>query len=572
MGLSKSITMNLTIEKSFRLDPKVASKAYTDETQDLLLFTSEDGVKFKSEFSLGYPEVDIISLSSEIKGIDLVVTLEMQGTIKNATGYYYNVYIVNSNHEAEDMVLTGDNLPDFYKPPDSKVYHKFKYEGGKGFVQTVTFAESFKLVEKTKMEFSVQVAYLEEIKDLPEDFGIFAVAKVELTPPNEYIFTYDSLGTGGDGSPLPPPEDILYKFTKPDPSDESNTVIVMEVEDYGSIVIELYDSKVPITVNNFLKYVEDEFYDGTIFHRVVSSGLQIIQGGGYLPNMEAKTPTYDPIKLEIDESLTHVDGALAMARTNDPDSATVQFYISIGESNHYLDGEYAVFGRVISGNDLYREINNVDTGYDEQPDEDVIIRKIYVYQPIAPTIIVTYTPSLEDVSDTITISGLAFDMDGDVEKVEIKIDDGSWKPANGSTNWNYELDTTKLSDGEHTIKVRVYDGEFYSDESSIKINVDNDKDTKDDGSSKVDDDKSGALSSKSGKIILVGIILAVVIIIIAFLLLIQKKKNQPAQPKYQPPGEVISQPQQTPTYPSEPYQGYPQVPPQQTPPPPYPPQ
>jgi cyclophilin family peptidyl-prolyl cis-trans isomerase len=173
----------------------------------------------------------------------------------------------------------------------------------------------------------------------------------------------------------------IYDFNPPQPQDPSNTIVIMEVENYGSMVIELFDNKVPITTSNFVKYVEDGFYNGLIFHRIVKSdSMKVDQGGGYLPGMSSKAPTYDPIKLEIDPTLLHVDGAIAMARTNDPDSATSQFYICVEDGlNTQLDGSYAVFGQVIDGKDIYRSINNVPLN-GEQPTTDVVIKSAYVYQ------------------------------------------------------------------------------------------------------------------------------------------------------------------------------------------------
>jgi cyclophilin family peptidyl-prolyl cis-trans isomerase len=187
------------------------------------------------------------------------------------------------------------------------------------------------------------------------------------------------------------PDNSIYDFPEPISSSPSNTIVVMEIRDYGSIVFELYDDKVPITVANFKRYVTDGFYDGLIFHRVPQNP-KVVQGGGYYTGtpLNQKQPTYDPIKLEIDNDLTHIDGALAMARMNDPDTASSQFYISVGE-NHFLDDAqmvqnsegqnrgYSVFGQVISGHDIYRTINNVQVDSNDRPITDVIMNKVYVY-------------------------------------------------------------------------------------------------------------------------------------------------------------------------------------------------
>lgn len=132
----------------------------------------------------------------------------------------------------------------------------------------------------------------------------------------------------------------------------------------GNIVIELDTKNAPLTSANFIKYVESGFYDGTIFHRVI--GNFMIQGGGFTPDMSQKE-TLDPIKLEISPNLSNVRGTLAMARTNNPDSATAQFFINVVD-NPNLNGSasgrdgYAVFGRVISGMDIVDKIRAVPTG------------------------------------------------------------------------------------------------------------------------------------------------------------------------------------------------------------------
>jgi cyclophilin family peptidyl-prolyl cis-trans isomerase len=173
----------------------------------------------------------------------------------------------------------------------------------------------------------------------------------------------------------------IYDFDTPQPQDPSNTIVIMEVENYGSMVIELFDQRAPITTANFRNYVEDGYYNGLIFHRIVNTeSMKVVQGGGYLPGMNSKPPTYDPIKLEIEPTLLHVDGAIAMARTNDPDSATSQFYISVEDGlNTHLDGSYAVFGQVIAGKDIYRSMVNVPLN-GEQPLTDIIIKQAYIYQ------------------------------------------------------------------------------------------------------------------------------------------------------------------------------------------------
>jgi peptidyl-prolyl cis-trans isomerase A (cyclophilin A) len=128
----------------------------------------------------------------------------------------------------------------------------------------------------------------------------------------------------------------------------------------GDIVIELDAEKAPKTVANFLQYVRAGHYDGTIFHRVIENFM--IQGGGYKADLAEKT-TRAPIELEAGKGLSNVRGAIAMARTSDPNSATAQFFINVVD-NPRLDsfgGGYAVFGRVTSGMEVADQIRTVPT-------------------------------------------------------------------------------------------------------------------------------------------------------------------------------------------------------------------
>ena len=151
----------------------------------------------------------------------------------------------------------------------------------------------------------------------------------------------------------------------------------------GEIIIELYPEKAPITVENFKSYINAEFYNGLVFHRVISGFM--IQGGGFLPNGNLKTPN-SPIKLESNKGLSNEKGTIAMARTGVPDSATSQFFINTVD-NSFLDYQnsanpgYAVFGKVISGMDIVLEIESADTEtremYADWPVEDIIIERVY---------------------------------------------------------------------------------------------------------------------------------------------------------------------------------------------------
>jgi peptidyl-prolyl cis-trans isomerase A (cyclophilin A) len=132
----------------------------------------------------------------------------------------------------------------------------------------------------------------------------------------------------------------------------------------GEIVVELAQSRTPNTAANFLKYVASKHYDGTVFHRVI--GNFMIQGGGFTPDMQQRT-TQAPIALEIHPELKNVRGSIAMARTNNPHTATAQFFINVKDNPMldapYPDGHgYAVFGKVIEGMDVVDKIRQVTTG------------------------------------------------------------------------------------------------------------------------------------------------------------------------------------------------------------------
>jgi cyclophilin family peptidyl-prolyl cis-trans isomerase len=136
----------------------------------------------------------------------------------------------------------------------------------------------------------------------------------------------------------------------------------------GDIVLELNRSKAPLSVDNFVKYVDDGFYNGTVFHRVINNFM--IQGGGFTPD-GAQKATRDPIKNEWKNGLKNVRYSIAMARTNVADSATSQFYINVVD-NAALDtprdgAAYAVFGRVIAGTDVVDAIKAVPTGRKRTP-------------------------------------------------------------------------------------------------------------------------------------------------------------------------------------------------------------
>lgn len=160
----------------------------------------------------------------------------------------------------------------------------------------------------------------------------------------------------------------------------------------GVITIELDHEHAPATAANFLQYVEDGFYNGVIFHRVIPNFM--IQGGGMEPGMKEKK-TRAPIKNEADNGLKNVLGSVAMARTSDPHSASAQFFINT-KDNAFLNYSapnaqgwgYCVFGKVVKGMDVVEEIAKVKTGnsgfHQDVPLEDVVIIKAEVSKPASP--------------------------------------------------------------------------------------------------------------------------------------------------------------------------------------------
>ncbi len=157
---------------------------------------------------------------------------------------------------------------------------------------------------------------------------------------------------------------------------------------FGTIALELNAEKAPITVENFLQYARDGFYNGTIFHRVIDGFM--IQGGGMEPGMLEK-PTRDPIKNEADNGLQNTRGSIAMARTPDPDSATAQFFINVADNtflNHTAPTPegwgYCVFGEVTEGMDVVDKIKGVETTtkgfHQDVPAEDVIIESVEIVE------------------------------------------------------------------------------------------------------------------------------------------------------------------------------------------------
>ena len=160
--------------------------------------------------------------------------------------------------------------------------------------------------------------------------------------------------------------------------------VILITTSLGTIKVELYPDKAPETVRNFLSYVENGFYDGTIFHRVIRGFM--IQGGGFNSEMEKKQ-TRAPVKNEANNGLQNEVGTLAMARTSELDSATSQFFIN-AKHNDFLDHKndtikgfgYCVFGKVFDGMNVVRQIEKVTTGrkggHGNVPTDPVVIKSI----------------------------------------------------------------------------------------------------------------------------------------------------------------------------------------------------
>jgi cyclophilin family peptidyl-prolyl cis-trans isomerase len=177
------------------------------------------------------------------------------------------------------------------------------------------------------------------------------------------------------------------------PPAPTGPVVALEVAQgrtaFGTITIELKPEKAPISVRNFLKYVRSGHYEGTVFHRVIPGFM--VQGGGFTPDLEEK-PNQGPIKSEARNGLRNSRGTLAMARTNDPDSADSQFFVNLRD-NHRLDygiggAGYTVFGRVLEGMEVVDRIAMVPTSsrgpHQNVPQMAVVIKKAREVQAAAP--------------------------------------------------------------------------------------------------------------------------------------------------------------------------------------------
>ena len=149
----------------------------------------------------------------------------------------------------------------------------------------------------------------------------------------------------------------------------------------GSFTVELFGDKAPVSADNFLKYVDEGFFDGTVFHRIVPGF--VIQGGGFTEDMSQKK-NHPPIKNEADNGVKNTRGTLSMARTNDINSATSQFFVNL-KDNDFLDNSrgnfgYAVFGKVTEGMDVIDKIAAVKTGrrkgFEDVPLDPVVMTSV----------------------------------------------------------------------------------------------------------------------------------------------------------------------------------------------------
>ena len=169
---------------------------------------------------------------------------------------------------------------------------------------------------------------------------------------------------------------LLLSCNKASVSESETNFVMITVKDYGEIIVELYPDVAPITVKNFKKLVSDGFYDGLVFHRIIEGFM--IQGGGFTQSYSQKKAT--AIKGEfaengVENNLKHTRGVISMARTNDMNSASSQFFIC-QENYDYGNGRYAAFGKVIKGIQVVDAIAAVPTGYNDKPKTPVVIESV----------------------------------------------------------------------------------------------------------------------------------------------------------------------------------------------------
>ena len=246
------------------------------------------------------------------------------------------------------------------------------------------------------------------------------------------------------------------------PNSSSNPQVLINTS-YGPFTVELYPSQAPATVANFLAYVDADFYDGTLFHRVIDQFM--VQGGGLTRNLQAK-PTSAPIALESNTGLTNDRGTIAMARTSAPDSATSQFFVNTVNNtglNYQSSSQpgYAVFGKVIDGMDVVDAIENVKTA-------NVLVNGTVTYQnfpyPYPP-----FVYSAARYSAAETLQPTSHTLQGNAYGVAIASYSGSRLDYGVKLNADRTLTVTKI-DGQHSSetvtdagRLRFTDGQYAYD-------------------------------------------------------------------------------------------------------------
>lgn len=232
-----------------------------------------------------------------------------------------------------------------------------------------TYGRSVTIDDPTAAEITFSAPSLSQQQTLRFRVDVSAPGLDTVVSEIKVVISPDTTGGGGSGG-----------GGGGDSGDDEPRPRVEIITNKGRIVVELNRLAAPISVRNFLRYVEEGFYDGTIFHRVIDDF--VVQGGGFLPGLERKEPR-GPIRNESFNGLRNDRGTIAMARTNDPDSATSQFYFNL-VNNNALNFDtnppgYAVFGTVIEGLSVLDEIGKVETetrdGSQDVPVEDVILER-----------------------------------------------------------------------------------------------------------------------------------------------------------------------------------------------------
>ena len=254
----------------------------------------------------------------------------------------------------------------------------------------------------------------------------------------------------------------------------------------GNITIELFENDAPLTTTNMKQYVQDGFYDGTIFHRVIDGFM--IQGGGFESGM-VKKDTRDPIENEAFNGLANNRGTVAMARTSDPHSATAQFFINISD-NDFLNFKskttngfgYSVFGRVYDGLEIVDAIKTVETtsrgSYSDMPVEEIVIEKASIVSPFTSASSPAVTDSASSPADGINMLTIIVSLPGNVmllkELKETVTEISHTIEYNGKSFVYSEIDsiiTTVLRNNEFTAEFAQEITDAYPSSSGISYNA-----------------------------------------------------------------------------------------------------